>query len=136
MVRADRPAADILSMRGLTVRLSTVPRGTSPITGRIHLSSGVTDRTVFPRRCQLIFLADSRIPMPLGPADSVDGAGEWDRILTCVGTSGIPTPEEPKIGIGNARQRRPGGLRVLGPRPPLRGFTKEMGLAVLARRTA
>src|SRR5437016_5127502 len=25
----------------------------------------VTDRTVFPRRCQLIFLADSRIPMPL-----------------------------------------------------------------------
>ena len=51
----------------------------------------------------------------------------------CVGTSGIPTAEERiETGIRSARQRRPGGLRVLSPRPPLRDFTKEMGLAVLA----
>src|SRR5713101_8201559 len=53
-------------------------------------------------------------------------AREWDRILARVGTTGIPAAEERKTGIWSARQKRPGGLRVLSPRPPLRDFTKEM----------
>jgi hypothetical protein len=53
----------------------------------------------------------------------------------CVGRSGIPTVEEPnKTAIQNARQIRPGGLRVLGPRPLLRDFTKEMDLILSWRR--
>ena len=88
----------------------------------------VTGHTVFPRRCPPIFRPLSRIPF----------LGDWSAVLRehasgigyspCIGTSGIPTPEEQKKGIRYARQRRPGSLRVLCPRPPLRDFTKEMGL--------
>ena len=95
----------------------------------------VTGHTVFPRRCQPIFLIAFSDSFFVCPADGVYGAREWDRILACVGTSGIPTAEEQtETGIWNARQRRPGGLRVLSPRPPLKDFTKEMGL-ILTWRT-
>jgi hypothetical protein len=95
-----------------------------------HLAHhAVTGHTVFPRRCQPIFLIAFSDSFSVCPADGVCGAREWDRILACVGTSGIPTVEEQtETGIWNARQRRPGGLRVLSPRPPLKDFTKEMGL--------
>src|SRR6266566_7403800 len=50
----------------LARRLSpTLTEYSSYQTGQRILLNPVTDRTVFPRRCQLIFLADSRIPMPL-----------------------------------------------------------------------
>src|SRR5580693_837789 len=88
----------------------------------------VTRRARFPRSRQVLFAPLSRIPFlsdrPAVLTEHASGIGN----SPCIGTSGIPTPEEQKKGIRYARQRRPGSLRVLCPRPPLRDFTKEMGL--------
>jgi hypothetical protein len=47
----------------------------------------------------------------------------------CVDRSGIPTAEEPnKTAIQNARQRRPGGLRVLGPKAAAPRLHQRNGL--------
>jgi len=51
----------------------------------------------------------------------------WDRILACVGMTGYPVGRKNENRMRSARQERPGDLRVLSPKPPLRGSTKEMG---------
>jgi hypothetical protein len=94
----------------------------------------VTSDIVSRLRCQPISRPLSRIPILSNRRRRVDGAGEWIGYSPCVGRSGIPTVEEPnKTAIENARQRRPGGLRFLSPRPPLRDFTKEMDLILTGR---
>src|ERR1700730_6682760 len=61
----------------------------------------VTGRTASPRRCQPISRSLFQIPFLADRATVPDGAREWDRILACVGTSGIPTAEKPKKpGVG------------------------------------
>src|SRR5205807_7715868 len=54
-------------------------------------------------------------------------ACEWDRILACRHDR-YPSGRKNENRNRSARQKRLRGLRALSPRPPLRDFTKEMGL--------
>src|ERR1700677_2680240 len=50
----------------------------------------------------------------------------WDRILVCIGRRGIP----PVGGGEKLKAERPASRAIIafyGPRPPLGGFTQEMG---------
>jgi hypothetical protein len=101
----------------------------------LRVGLAVTSGTVLPLRCQRISRPLSRIPFLSNQRWHVDGAGKWDRILALCRQERYPNRRRAKkTAIQNARQRRPGGLRVLGPRPPLRDFTKEMDLILTWRR--
>jgi hypothetical protein len=54
----------------------------------------------------------------------------WDRILARVGTTGIPAEEGRRTAIRSARQKRPGGLRVLKPKASARRLHQRNGLLI------
>jgi hypothetical protein len=54
----------------------------------------------------------------------------WDRILAGIGMTGIPAAGRMKTGIGAPGKSSRAVFAFLCPRPPLGGFTKEMGLVL------
>src|SRR5438445_13082114 len=92
----------------------------------------VTSHAVFPRRCQTIFRPISRIPFgPYRPTEATERAS-GDRILACVGRSGIPTAEEQKNRDSERPAKAAGRSSRFKPKASAQRLHQRNGLAVLA----
>ncbi len=93
----------------------------------VYLTEAVTLQDRFARCCQSDFFSSFSACPGEGVAWCVrDGIG----ILARVGTTGIPAEEGRKTAIRSARQKRPGGLRVLKPKASARRLHQRNGLLI------
>jgi hypothetical protein len=91
-------------------------------------SDAVTGHTRSPRWCQHTSRLVSRILFWRDHRRMAGVGVQWDRILACIGMTGIPAAGRMKTGFGAPGKSSRAVFAFLCPRPPLGDFTKEMGL--------